>query len=296
MHLIALHDTAGLVLLGPKFIYMKFSPLLSTLAAEPLGSAGPSRLAAPGIIKKNTIFFRRAPRPKTQDAFILPNFKPKTRIGPHHEEVLSVLVGSLLGDGLAERLESGGVRFIFRQQIKHNAPAYKKVRFMLAAWRLEHEYIFWLYDFFNKRGYCSNNLPFLGSAEKKYGSKTYKAYRFNTYGFTSWMWLYKLFYKKNKVKIIPKNIGELITPLALAIWIMDDGTRKKRGVRVATNCFTKNEVEFLILTLYIKFNLNCSLHKYNDKYQLYIKQESLPLLKELILPYILPNMLNKLGL
>lgn len=240
MHLIALHDTAGLVLLGPKFIYMRFSSLLSTLA------------------------------------FILPNFKPRTRIGPHHEDVLSVLVGSLLGDGHAERLESGGVRFRFRQQIKHK------------------EYIFWLYDFFNKRGYCSNNLPFL--FEQKYGSKTYKAYRFNTYGFTSWMWLYKLFYTNNKVKIIPENIGELLTPLALAIWIMDDGTWKKPGVRIATNCFTKDEVEFLILTLYTKFNLNCSLHKNNDKYQLYIKQESIPLLKELILPYMLPNMLYKLGL
>jgi hypothetical protein len=77
---------------------------------------------------------------------------------------------------------------------------------------------------------------------------------------------------------------------------MDDGTRKKPGVRIATNCFTKQEVELLKLTLEIKFNLKSSLHKNNDKYQLYIKQESIPLLRELVLPYFVPSMLYKLGL
>jgi hypothetical protein len=56
---------------------------------------------------------------KSSLAFILPRFKPQSRIGPHHEDIISVLVGSLLGDGHAERLQSGGVRFRFRQQAKH---------------------------------------------------------------------------------------------------------------------------------------------------------------------------------
>jgi len=241
MHLIALHDTAGLDFLGPKFLYMKFASLKSTLA------------------------------------FILPNFKPASRIGPHNQDVISVLVGSLLGDGYAERLESGGVKFRFRQQVKHK------------------EYLFYLYDFFfNKRGYCTNNLPVL--YKQVSGNKIYEAYRFNTYTFLNWMWLYKLFYTNSKVKVIPNNIAELLTPLALAIWIMDDGTWKKPGVRIATNCFTKQEVELLKLTLEIKFNLKSSLHKNNDKYQLYIKQESIPLLRELVLPYFVPSMLYKLGL
>ena len=42
--------------------------------------------------------------------------------------------------------------------------------------------------------------------------------------------------------MVPKNIADLLTPLALAIWICDDGTWKP-GVRIATNCFTKEEVE-----------------------------------------------------
>ena len=240
MHLIALHDTAGLDFLGPKFLYMKFASLKSGLA------------------------------------FILPNFKPASRIGPHNQDVISVLVGSLLGDAHAERLKTGGVKFRFRQQAKHK------------------EYLFYLYEFFNKRGYCTNNLPVL--YKQTYGIKVYEAYRFNTYTFSSWMSLYKLFYTNSKVKVIPNNIAELLTPLALAIWIMDDGTWKNPGVRIATNCFTKEEVELLKLTLETKFNLKSSLHKNNGKHQLYIKQESIPLLRELVLSYFVPSMFYKLGL
>lgn len=98
-------------------------------------------------------------------AFILPNFKPNTRIGPHNEEVLSVIVCSLLGDGHAERLQNGGVRIRFRQQVKHK------------------EYIFWLHGFLYERGYCTKNLPVL--FEQKYGDKIYQAYRFGTLGFSS---------------------------------------------------------------------------------------------------------------
>lgn len=210
-------------------------------------------------------------------AFSLPNFKPTSRIGPHNQDVLSVLVGSLLGDGYAERLKNGGVRFRFRQTVKHK------------------EYLFYLYDFFNKRGYCSNNLPVL--FKQVDGDKTFESYRFDTYAYSSWMWLYKLFYTNNKVKVIPKNIAELLTPQALAIWIMDKGIWKNSGVRIATpRSLRPRGVELLKLTLESKFNLKCSLHKNNDRYQLYIKKESIPLLRELVLPYFVPSMLYKLGL
>jgi Cytochrome b/b6/petB/LAGLIDADG DNA endonuclease family len=241
MHLIALHDTVGSFLLGPKFLYIKSSLLL-----------------------KNNL------------AFILPNYKVSSRIGPHNEDIISVLVGSLLGDSYGERLKNGGVRFRFRQKAANK------------------DYLFWLYNFFNIRGYCSNNLPVFYI--QKYDDKIYKAYRFSTYGFTNLLWLYKLFYTNSKIKVIPLNIIDLLTPLALAIWIMDDGTYKKPGIRIATNCFTKKEVELLKLALNIKFNIKSTLHKNNNKYQLYIKQESMNILKELILPYVVPSMLYKFGL
>jgi hypothetical protein len=87
-----------------------------------------------------------------------------------------------------------------------------------------------------------------------------------------------------------------LTPLVLAILIMDDGTWKNPGVRIATNSFTKEEVELLSSALYTKFNLCCTLQKNNCNYQIYIKQESITLLKELVLPYMVPSMHYKLGL
>jgi ubiquinol-cytochrome c reductase cytochrome b subunit len=124
----------------------------------------------------------------------------------------------------------------------------------------------------------------------------HEAYRFNTYSFTSLLWLYKLFYTHSKKKVIPANIVDYLTPLALAIWIMDDGTWKKPGVRIATNSFTKEQVKLLKLALETKFNIKTTLHKNNERYQLYIKQESISLLKKLVLPHIVPSMFYKFGL
>ena len=109
-------------------------------------------------------------------AFILPNYKPKSRIGPHNSDIYSVLVGGLLGDCHADRLPSGGVRFIFKQSEVHK------------------DYLFWLYHFFNERGYCSNNLPKKHS--QKLGDKIFYFYQFNTYSYSSLLDIYKLFYIK----------------------------------------------------------------------------------------------------
>ena len=207
-------------------------------------------------------------------AFILPNYSPKTRIGPHDEDVYSVLVGSILGDCFAERLPSGGVRFRFKQSVIHM------------------EYLFFLYEFFRDRGYTNNNLP----VKKKLGNTNYEFYYFSTYAFSIWFDIYKLFYTSSKKKVIPINIEELLTPLALAIWIQDDGTFKNPGVRIATNCFTKEEVELLVKVLETKFNIKSTLHKNNSNYQLYIKKESMSLLKKLVLPHMVPSMFYKLGL
>ena len=234
--------THGLDLFGPNFIYIKS---LST---------------------------------KTILAFILPNYRPKTRIGPHNSDVYSVLVGALLGwrsPCHAERLPSGGVRFRFKQSAEHQ------------------EYIFWLFDFFRTRGYCSNNLPI--KLTQKLGDKFHDCYRFNTYAFSSLLDLYKLFYNSKK-KVIPNNIEDLLTPLAIAIWIMGDGHFKSPGLIIATNCFTKQEVELLKKALENKFNIKSCLQKNNVNYQLYIKAESLFLLKKLVLPYVVPSLRYKLGI
>ena len=150
------------------------------------------------------------------------------------------------------------------------------------------------HNFFNKRGYCTNNTPV--KFKQKLIDTYHEGYRFNTYAYTSWIDIYKLFYNSRKKKVIPNNIENLLTPLTLAIWIMDDGTFKYSGVRIATNCFKKQEVELLVRALDSKFNIKSTLHKNNNNYQLYIKKESMFLLKKLVVPHMIPSMFYKLGL
>lgn len=77
---------------------------------------------------------------------------------------------------------------------------------------------------------------------------------------------------------------------------MDHGTFKKSELKIAINCFTKDEGKLLIYVLKIKYNINSSLHKNSDKYQIYIKKNSLNLLINLVKPYFHFSMLYKLGL
>ena len=155
--------------------------------------------------------------------------KAVNRIGPHNQDVISVIFGLLLGDGYGNRLTGEGVRICIRQSIIHK------------------EYLLFLYDFFYSRGYCSSLKPREYTRTIFNFNKIYKGYEFNTYTFRSFNWIYDLFYKKGK-KIVPLFNQETeiyFTPLTLAILICDDGGWAKPGVRISCNNFTLEEVERL---------------------------------------------------
>jgi ubiquinol-cytochrome c reductase cytochrome b subunit len=164
------------------------------------------------------------------------------------------------------------------------------------------DYLFWLHDFLYIRGYCSDLKPRLYTRSIKNSDLIYRGYEFNTYTFRSFDWIYKLFYHKGK-KIINKEIEYYITPLSLAVWIMDNGGWVKHGVRISTNAFTYSEVELLTQILFRKFGLLTSIQKLTKiheenvyMYSIYIKSGSIPLLRKIIQPFIHPTMLYKIGL
>lgn len=116
----------------------------------------------------------------------------------------------------------------------------------------------------------------------------------------------RLFYKydeinKKRIKIIPQNIKDLITPKSIAYWIMDDGSYDKSNIRICTHSFTYEEVNLLKDVLDCKFNLKSKFLRVRIPqteqywYILTIKKESLNLLWELIGEYILPSMKYKFG-
>lgn len=207
------------------------------------------------------------------------NIRAINRIGPHNEDVLSVIMGSLLGDGYANKRSGEGVRICYRQSIIHK------------------EYLFWLYNFLYSRGYTSNLQPrqYTRTLKSKEG-KVYYGYEFNTFTFRSFNWIHQMFYK-NGIKVIPLNISEYLTPLALAVWIMDDGGWVNSGIRIATNSYKLKEVELLNDSLKSKYKLDTTIQKIwiKDQYSIYIKKQSISNLRNIIKPFIHSSMLYKLG-
>lgn len=98
-----------------------------------------------------------------------------------------------------------------------------------------------------------------------------------------------MFYRKGKKVVNPKIRNYMTTPLCLAIWIADDGGWAKPEVRIATNCFSLDEVKLLVKILKNKFNLDCTVQilKASVNHSICIKSSSIPTLKYFYLTCIL---------
>jgi hypothetical protein len=107
-----------------------------------------------------------------------------------------------------------------------------------------------------------------------------------------------MFYHKGEKVISFSEIEKYITPLALAVLIMEVGSRARHGVRIETNNYKLEEVQFLVEVFRNKFDLDCVVIKTATigQYSIYIKFMSMPTLKNLVLPYLHPSMYYKLGL
>lgn len=208
-------------------------------------------------------------------AFYTPKVPALKRIGPHSQKIYSLLTGSLLGDGYAERHGFG-------------------TRFQLHYSEKNREYLNFLHKTFLNTGYCSDRKPKYSQIIGKHG-KIYYSLRFRTYSFGSFNSFYNDWYSKG-VKQIPANLEHYLTPLALAIWIIDDDSFTHDGVKICTDCFSKKEVYLLADLLKNKYNLKTTVQKNKTYWRLYIHKESLSLLKQIIYPYLEPSMYYKLGI
>jgi hypothetical protein len=157
-------------------------------------------------LKKSYIFTKSFGLNKLQCRTFHTKVKAGSRIGPHNLDVISVVVGSLLGDSYANRRSIEGTRICYRQSSLHK------------------EYLFWLHCFFFTNGYCSKLEPRKSTIILKHKGivSTHYRYEFNTFTFRSFNWIHEMFYRKGK-KVIKPIIESYMTPLCLAILISDDG-------------------------------------------------------------------------
>jgi hypothetical protein len=77
---------------------------------------------------------------------------------------------------------------------------------------------------------------------------------------------------------------------------MDDGYKSAKGVYIATESYTYNDVEFLCKILKNKFSLECSPHLCTNGYRLYIFSSSKDKLIQLVKPCYLEHFYYKLEL
>lgn len=206
-------------------------------------------------------------------------YKSWQRIGPHDFDILSIIFGSLLGDGYAEKRLGGlGTRITFYQEGSHI------------------KYILWLHNLISSKGYCNTTNPILTTRINK-GGKIRKIARFRTWTYTSFNWIHDIWYD-NGIKKVPIIIKDYLTPLSLAIWIMDDGSKVNKGLKLCTNSFSYDECLFLKNILHDKFALKASVQSAGDifkrQYYIYIWVESMPLLKNIVQDFIIPEMKYKI--
>src|SRR5690349_2770352 len=112
-----------------------------------------------------------------------------------------MVVGLLLGDLNAQNL-GVNARLRFAQGTVHK------------------DYLNWLYEQF--QDLCPQDPKILIQKPHIRTGKVYSSIWFNTNSLPCFNELYNLFYLDGR-KVVPMNIGDLLTPLGLAYWIADDG-------------------------------------------------------------------------
>jgi hypothetical protein len=133
-------------------------------------------------------------------------------------------------------------------------------------------YIDHLYSLF--QGYCGSP-PRLDNHLLKATGKRYQTIYFQTLSSPILNEFRSIFYDSNGTKIVPHNIGGLLTARGLAYWAMDDGCSHHTGFYLCTDSFAYQEVKLLSLALQSNFGLDCTVQKYHNVHRIYICARSI---------------------
>ena len=190
----------------------------------------------------------------------------------------SVICGLLLSDGwltFASKTHKNA-RLGFKQSLSNSG------------------YFWFVFSFLSH--YCSSMPSLISSYRKE--TKTY-ALQIFTRSLSCFTEIHTIFYA-NGIKIIPENIYNLLTPVALAHLIMGDGNAREHGLILCTNSYSVQDVVRLMNVLMIRYRLESTIHlkrRQNQTvdYMIYIRQKSIPLLRTIVIPYMHSSMLYKLG-
>lgn len=174
-----------------------------------------------------------------------------------------IVIGSLLGDGHLTQTTRG---FAFRV---HHSVSQKA-------------YVFWQY---RELRWLTNSPPHVHHK---------KSISFRTVTHPYFTALHSQFYIARR-KIVPKMLMREMSALVLSVWLMDDGARDYGQLRFNSQSFTREENQRLASILKAKFGIKATLNRDKDKYRLRVSETSMPRLRQLVAPYMHPDMQYKLS-
>ena len=184
----------------------------------------------------------------------------------------SVVIGLLLSDGW----------LTFSNSRNTNA----RLGFLQSATNFNY-----LWFVFNILSHYCTSLPVYRT--RKYRGRANYSIHFFTRALPCFTSLHSLFYLSG-VKVIPDNIYELLTPVALAHIVMGDGSVSRSGLMICTDSYSIEEVVRLINVLIIRYRLECTIRVHRkNQYRIYIRQNSMASLVSIVFPYIHFSMLYK---
>ena len=196
------------------------------------------------------------------------NLKKRLQLNGYQKDIL---IGGILGDShLAENWSKTNYRLKISQCKK------------------QEEYVWWKYRVFK---------DWVLTEPKLHVSTN--SVRFATISHPILTYFHNMFYEGKK-KVIPQNIGDFLSPLALAVWFMDDGNVRKTngkvyGYYINTQSFLQHENELLAELLSRKFDIDATIHRNHGKPRLYVGAKSKVVFCEMVKPFILSSLQYKLG-
>ena len=98
------------------------------------------------------------------------------------------------------------------------------------------------------------------------------------------------------IKIVPKNIIELMDPIVLAFIIIGDGNFNENRIRIYLNAFTVDEVNLICQAISIKLGIHAVVrHDRNHQYMMVIPSKEIEKTRSLVKMYIHESIIYRIG-
>jgi len=184
-----------------------------------------------------------------------------------------LLIGMLLGDA---HLECQSAQSVARLKVEHSVNQMEYVQWKYSEWQ---EWVLTppqVKRKWNRLGTVSNNVWFTTVSHAEL--ETYRA------------WFYDGHRKK-----VPSNLT--LSSLSLAIWFMDDGSRKSRecrGLYLNTQAYRSEEVEILQQVLKNSLGIGTTIRQQSDGLQIYVPAGEVTRFAQIVQPHMIEAMHYKL--